>query len=383
MKKGLLSVLILLVAIGAYAQQALWGVPQVISPEVNSDGTVTFRLKAPDAVKVSLTGSFVPNGVADFVKGDGGLWEYKSEKLIPDLYTYNYIVDGLTIVDPSNVYTMRDVCTVFNYFIVPGETSDLFAVKDVPHGTVSRVWYDSPLLDMKRRLSIYTPTGYETGAERYPVLYLLHGMGGDEEAWLTQGRAAQILDNLIAKKDIEPMIVVMPNGNPSQEAAPGETHYGLLAPTVALPHTMDGIYEESFPDIVKFVDSTYRTKADKPHRAIAGLSMGGYHSCHISKLYPDMFDYIGLFSAAVTPRENKDSEVYCDMEQKLKVQFEQQPKLYWIAIGDQDFLYKENELLRSMLDAGAYPYEYYESGGGHTWKNWRDYLVRFSQKLFK
>ncbi|MDE5554446.1 MAG: esterase [Muribaculaceae bacterium] len=369
-------------AINISAQQAIWGVPPLTSPEINADNTVTFRLKAPGASNVQIKGDFIPSSIAEMEKDSTGVWTFISEEIRPELYRYNYVVDGLTITDPSNVYELRDACTVFNYFIVPGEGASLYEVKDVPHGTVSKVWYDSPTLGMKRRMSVYTPAGYESDAQRYPVLYLLHGMGGDEEAWLTQGRTAQILDNLIAEGAIEPMIVVMPNGNASQEAAPGETHFGLVPPTVALPHTMDGAFEEAFPDIVTFVDKTYRTKADKANRAIAGLSMGGFHSLHTSKQFPDLFDYVGLFSAAINPRV-EGSEIYKDREAKLRRQFADGPRLYWIAIGKDDFLYNENVDFRKALDDLGVKYEYYESTGGHIWKNWRNYLSRFTPKLFR
>ncbi len=363
------------------AQEA-WGVPTIISPEVNADRTVTFRLKAPGASEVRITGDFPDLQKAEMQKDSTGLWTYTTEPLDPDMYRYNYVVDGLTITDPASVYHLRDACWTMSYFIVPGEGAELYEVCDVPHGTISKVWYDSPTIGMKRRMSIYTPPGYENGDTRYPVLYLLHGLGGDEEVWLVQARAAQILDNLLAAGKIEPMIVVLPNGNPGMEAAPGETHFGLEPATAALPHTMDGLFEEAFPDIVTFVDNTYRTKADKAHRAIAGLSMGGYHSLHTSKQYPDLFDYIGLFSAAVDPRV-EGSEVYKDPEAKLKRQFAKGLKLYWIAIGKDDFIYNENVGLRKMLDSLGLPYQYYESDGAHTWKNWRNYLSIFTPMLFK
>ena len=370
-------------AVQIFAQQAIWGVPSIISPEVSTDRTVTFRLNAPNAQKVMITGDFLKSWVVEMEKDTSGIWTFTSEAINPEMYRYNYIVDGLTIADPANVFEVRDACTVFNYFLVPGEGSRLYEINDVDHGTVAKVWYDSPALGMKRRMSIYTPPGYETsGDRRYPVLYLLHGMGGDEEAWLTQGRAAQILDNLIAEGAVEPMIVVMPNGNASQEAAPGETHFGLVPPTVALPHTMDGAFEEAFPDIIAYVDRTYRTKADKQHRAIAGLSMGGFHSLHTSKQYPDMFDYVGLFSAAINPRV-EGSEIYKDREAKLRRQFADAPKLYWIAIGKDDFLYKDNEAYRKALDDMGVKYDYHESAGGHIWKNWRAYLSDFTRRLFR
>lgn len=384
MKKLILLFLALIALTSeASAQQALWGVPQVISPEINPDNTVTFRLKAPDVSQAFVTGDFLDWGKAPMTKTDDGMWQLTTDTLPAELYLYNYIVDGLSIADPSNVFTIRDVCTVFNYFIVPGKATELYNVCDVPHGTMRQIWYDSPSLGMKRRLNIYTPPGYETGDSRYPVLYLLHGMGGDETAWAALGRAAQIFDNLIADGRMQPMIVVMPNGNASQEAAPGETHFGLVPPTVALPHTMDGAFEEAFPDIITFVDNTFRTVPDKAHRAIAGLSMGGFHSCHTSRLYPDMFDYVGLFSAAISPRDKSHTKIYDDIEGGLKRQFDQKPALYWIAIGDKDFLYEENRNFRALLDKGGYPYEYVESGGGHCWPNWRNYLTAFVQRLFK
>src|SRR5690606_17852862 len=190
------------------------------------------------------------------------------------------------------------------------------------HGTVARRWYDSPGLKMDRRLTIYTPPGYEESKDKFPVLYLLHGAGGDEEAWIALGRTAQIMDNLIAQGKAKPMIVVMPNGNVIQDAAPGEGNEGMYKPAFMIPKTMDGTYEENFMDIIKFVESNYQVKADKANRAIAGLSMGGYHTMHISRYYPNTFDYIGLFSAAIMPREDATNSVYNDIDGTLKTQMD-------------------------------------------------------------
>ena len=398
MKKLLTLLACALFATTLWAQQALWGGVPVVSPEINSDNTVTFRLKAPKAVKVQVTGDFLPTqkiktpfgefdglGYADLKEGKDGVWEYTTpEPLAPELYSYSFVVDGLKIMDPSNVYMSRDVSSVTNVFIIGGGRADLYKVNDVPHGTVSRIWYDSPTLGMKRRMTVYTPAGYETSGKRYPVFYLLHGMGGDEEAWMALGRTSQIMDNLIAQGKAEPMIVVMTNGNASQEAAPGETSDGFVAPNMNLPKTMEGSFETAFPDVVKFVDKTYRTKANKKGRAIAGLSMGGYHSLHISKQYPDMFNYVGLFSAAIMPNKKEvSSPIYENMEGKLKVQFDKNPALYWIAIGKTDFLYKANEEYRKLLDKKGYKYTYYESDEGHIWRNWRIYLTEFVPMLFR
>lgn len=366
------------------AQQALRQAIQVQSPEIHADNTVTFRLHAPKAVKVEVKGDFGTLESAEMKEKENGIWEYTTpQPLAPELYCYRFVVDGLTINDPNNVYRIRDIVTVSNVFIIGGEQADLYKVNNVPHGTVSKVWYNSPTLSMNRRMTVYTPAGYETSGKRYPVLYLLHGMGGDENAWSELGRATQILDNLIAQGKAEPMIVVMTNGNADLEATPGESSLGYVVPTTRLAKTMEGSFETHFPEVVKFIDKNYRTKANKKNRAISGLSMGGFHSLHISKQYPDMFNYVGLFSAAIWPNKNATSTIYQDTEKKLAVQFAKKPALYWIAIGKTDFLYKANEEYRKLLDDNKYPYEYFETEGGHIWRNWRIYLSEFATKLFQ
>ena len=393
---SILSALLLMCAM-TFAQQALWGGAPVVSPEIHDNNTVTFRLKAPKAVKVQVTGDFLPTQKiktpfgefdgpgADLKENKDGVWEFTTpEPLKPELYSYTFLVDGLKINDPANVYMIRDVASVTNVFIIGGdERIDLYKVNKVPHGTVSKVWYNSPTLGMDRRLTVYTPAGYETSGKRYPVFYLLHGMGGDENAWSELGRTAQILDNLIAQGKAKPMIVVMTNGNAALEAAPGESSLGFAAPSMNLPKTMEGSFETAFPDVVKFIDKTYRTQANKKGRAIAGLSMGGFHSMHISKQYPDMFDYVGLFSAAIMPNKDVKSPIYDNLEVKLKTQFAKKPALYYIAIGNKDFLFQANNDYRKMLDEKGYKYEYYETGEGHIWKNWRIYLTEFAPKIFK
>ena len=293
MKKILMIVAFCLTGMAAHAQQNLsWGQgPQVASPDVHADNTVTFNLIAPEAQKVQITGDFLPskkvvfNGATfdapadpvDLVKNDKGVWSFTTEALKPELYTYNMIVDGVKIIDPLNVYNIRDINNLFSVLLIGGDArTDLYKVNKVAHGTVSKVWYESPTAGLTRRLTVYTPAGYETSGKEYPVLYLLHGIGGDENAWSELGRAAQILDNLIAQGKAEPMLVVMTNGNISQEACPGETSEGFRVPTMMLPKTMEGSFETAFPDVVKFVEKTYRVKKDKAHRAIAGLSMGGF-----------------------------------------------------------------------------------------------------------
>lgn len=396
MKKHFLLILsAFLLVTSVQAQEALFRAQNIISPEIHEDNSVTFRLFAPNAKSVQVTGDFLPTvkmdtpmgqmdgpGKAELTKDENGVWSLKTPALGPELYNYSFIIDGFSTTDPSNPFLIRDVASATNIFIIGGGHADLFKTNDIPHGSVTRRWYDSPGLGMDRRITIYTPPGYEKSSESYPVLYLLHGAGGDEEAWINLGRTAQIMDNLIAEGKAKPMIVVMPNGNVIQDGAPGEGSKNFYKPQFMIPKTMDGTYEGAFSDIIKFVESNYRVKADKANRAIAGLSMGGYHTLHISRYHPNTFDYMGLFSAAIMPREDATGKVYSNFDETLKAQMDNGYKLYWIAIGKTDFLYKANQEYLEKLKSMNMPHEYVESEGGHTWRNWRVYLTQFAPKLF-
>ena len=385
MKKVLLAACAACLSLQVVSQENLWWKTPVNSPEVNKDNTVTFRLKAANATKVEVVGDFLSKDEkAEMKKINNDVWEYTTSKaLAPELYSYSFMMDGIKISDPSNVFMSRDVVTISNLFMIDGKESELYKVQNVPHGSLSKVWYHSDKLNADRRITVYTPAGYETNGQRYPVLYLLHGMGGDEDSWSTLGRAAQILDNLIVQGKAKPMIVVMTNGNSDLQAAWGESPTGYVTPTIELPKTTDGSFEEAFPEVVTFVDKAYRTIAKKESRAIAGLSMGGFHSMQISKEYPTLFNYIGLFSASARFKGRKDSHIYENCEAKIKTQFAQKPALYWIAIGKDDFLYEENQKFRSFLDANGFQYTYVESEGGHIWRNWRNYLCQFLPLIFK
>ena len=405
-----ISILVAAVFISATAtaQQVWWGEQNIVSPEIHPDNTVTFRFYAPKAMMVQVTGDFLPAqktdtpfgqydapGVAGLQKGKDGLWEFTTPApLASELYGYAFIVDGLRMTDPNNVFLIRDVTTVINVFLVGGGQGDYYRVSNVPHGTVARRWYNSPGLKAERRMTIYTPPGYESGKESYPVFYLLHGGGGDEEAWIQQGRASQVLDNLIAQGKAKPMIVVMPNGHMSTPAAAGESSKGFQKPEVQITDITAGEMELSFIDIIRFVESNYRVKKDKANRAIAGLSMGGLHSLHISAFYPNTFGYIGLFSnatldlmksfpGATVLTGDKEPIVYRDFDKKLETQMKNGYKLYWIACGKTDFVLPGVNALRAKMDRMGMKYVYRESEGGHTWANWRLYLTEFAQLLFK
>ena len=407
MKRTILIAISLLLGVSAFGQQALFGGPSTESPVINPDGTVTFRFQAPKAIKVQVTGDFLPTqhtefemngqkmafdspGVADLQERQGGVWEYTTPFVVePEMYTYTFRVDGTSVIDPNNMFVNRDVASLTSVLLVPkaGARSDLYAIHKVPHGTVSKVWYHSDKAGFDRRLTVYTPAGYEKSKTKYPVLFVLHGIGGDEDAWVTQGRATQILDNLIARGDAKPMIVVFTNGNISEEAAPLENSTGYTRPTMSLPQTMEGSFETAFPEIVKFIESNYRTIGKKQGRAICGLSMGGFHTLYITLNNPDMFNYSGMFSAAIgTGSEQSASgnpEIYKDIDGKLATYFAKKPALLWIGIGSTDFLIQSNNDFRKKLDAAGYPYKYMETDGGHIWRNWRIYLSEFVPLLFK
>ena len=342
---------------------------------------MTFRVKAPSADTVRL---IIDSRLDTLMKRQGNeTWSITLRGLEPDLYMYYFLVDGMKVLDNENAHTLRDVKSVMNTFVLDPKGDCPMANHDVSHGEVRAVWYDSPTLGTTRRMMIYLPPGYELSRQKYPVFYLLHGSGGDETVWLEQGRTAQILDNLIAEGKAEPMIVVMPNGNIDEQAASNMSALGNVQPTFAHKHWMDGAFEESFKDIMNWVDNNYRTRPAKRYRAIAGLSMGGYHSLYISANQPEDFAYVGLFSPAINRMDQGKSKIYDDLEVKLITQFKQRPKLYWMGIGEKDFLYKDNAEFRKMLDKNRLRYTYHESGAGHEWANWRDYLVIFTQQLFK
>ena len=372
-----------LLGIAANAQQALSFRAPVVSPEVNPDNTVTFRYRNPKAVRVQVSGDFIKgNARVDMMEGADGVWTYTTpEPLEGELYLYDFYVDGERRNDPSNMYLNRDIATWTNFFTMSAREGDkgwYYETHDIPHGTVSKVWYESKKLGGNRRLSVYTPAGYETGKAKYPVLYLLHGSGGDEDAWLELGRTVQILDNLIAEGKARPMIVVMPNGVYYNNAAPGYA-VNMFQPTMANSRSDSTVeIENSFDEVISFVESRYRVAKGAQNRAVAGLSMGGRQSCAISRSHPGTFGYVGMFSGVVLAgNAEQEAALAAQMDPKIA------PKLYWIGVGCDDGVKVNSLKLKEYCEQKGYPVEYYESEGGHIWRNWRIYLTIFAQKLFK
>ena len=352
----------------------MFGGPRVVSPDFQGE-TITFNFRADYATQVKLQGSWMTNYAGiDMKRGEGNVWSVTVPTPAPEIYTYSFIVDGVSVNDPQNVMVQRDGNRYLSMLLVDGEFTENYKATD-KRGTVSNPWYDSKILGINRRLTVYTPYGYEANTKtKYPVLYLLHGAGGDEEAWSSMGRAAQILDNLIAKGLAKPMIVVMPNGNPNQQAA---QTMGL--PTSELnfrdPSMQNAYVKSLVEEIVPFIEKNYRVVANRTHRAIAGLSMGGGHTIAAANLYPGKFDYICPLSMGAQRTPELDTALQCLKKAGYK--------LYWLACGNTDFLYENANSLDAALTANGLEHTYFVSEGGHTWANWRYYLNTFAPLLFK
>ncbi|MBQ8071001.1 MAG: esterase [Bacteroidales bacterium] len=342
----------------------------VISPEIQAD-SVTFRLKADYATIVKLNASWMGamGGTVDMKRGENNVWSVKLPLPSPEIYTYSFMVDGVSVNDPQNIQVQRDGQRFLNMLIVPGKRTENYGEAN-KRGTVRYMWYDSALLGSNRRMVVYTPYGYETSPkEKYPVLYLLHGGGGDEEAWTSMGRAAQILDNLIEKGLAKPMIVVMPNGNPGQQAAAT-----LNLPTKQV-QMQDAYVKSLVTEIIPFIEKNFRAIPKKESRAIAGLSMGGGHTLSASGLYPGTFGYICPLSIGSQPSE--------ELNNRLQGIKKAGYNLYWFGVGNTDFLYQSALSLDKALTDNGLEHTFFVTDGGHTWANWRNYLDTFSRLLFK
>jgi len=378
MKKSFLLVFILMsVILGVNAQELanfMGGAP-IISPEIGEE-TVTFRILAPEAKLVRLYGSWMAayNSSINMMKDTAGIWSVSIPTPSPELYYYHFIVDGLVVNDSRNIFMQRDGTRFLSVLAIPGElTENYFEASE--HGNLSKVWYDSPTIGTNRRMYVYTPYGYGTSDEDYPVLYLLHGGGGDEDAWSTLGRARQILDNLIEKGLAKPMICVMPNGNPGQQAARTrlieEKTYERGDPAFA------NLYVTSLvKDVIPYIESHYRVIASPEARAVSGLSMGGGHTLAVTSLFPGTFDYICPLSIGVRGEA-------ADVDKQLQAVKQGGYKLYWFGVGKSDFLWDIAKELDAALTRNGMEHTFYVSEGGHTWANWRIYLNTFAPLLFK
>ena len=322
--------------------------------------------------------------VQELTRSDTGLWSITVGPLEPELWGYYFNVNGVRTLDPNNSLHKRDGTRVECILLIPGEASALYETREVPHGSLSKVWYESPTLNLTRRMYVYTPPGYENSSDSYPVLYLLHGSGGDEDAWSTLGRTCQILDNLIAQARAKPMIVVMPNGNETQAGTPGEIPtMAAQAGAAGVPGMGGARFAASLvSDIVPYIENNYRVVANKDNRAIAGLSMGGGHTIMVTTSNPGLFSYIGVFSSG--PREGYRVEYDDNFKSEMAALERSGVTLYWVGCGVDDAVAETGaKNLVETLEEYGFNYYYRESTGGHTWANWRIYLSELAPLLFR
>lgn len=369
------------------------------STEVLPDHRAVFRIYAPKANSVTVSGDFVTQGrgaAGPMQKGDDGVWSLTVGPLLPDFYNYSFSVDGVRTVDPKNPLVKPGLSNVTSMFLVPGPEAAYEDLQPVPHGEIREVWYDSKTLGGPRRMHVYTPPGYERSTARYPVFYLIHGGGDDDSGWSTIGRAGFILDNLLAAGKVKPMIVVMPNGsitlpgvpNPLGGGRQGATPEALVARMAAINKLHDAFVSDLLTGIIPSMESTYRVLTDRENRAIAGLSMGGAETLRAAPSHLDKFAWIGVFSMGL--QEGADAGVNSEFVEHNADFFadpektNQQVKLFWVAAGKDDRVVGDGpKRLSDTLKAHNIRHEYHESDGGHTWINWRLYLRDFAQRLFR
>lgn len=364
--------------------------PPIVSPGVSNDRPITFRIVATNAQIVRLTAGDIP-GIGqgtNLVKATNGLWEVTIPPVQPGAYRYTFNVDGVPVIDPRNASTSESNNNAWSLVYVPG--SNFMDTQDVPHGAVASVTYYSTILKRFRRMHVYTPPGYERGKGKFPVFYLLHGAGDSDDAWTSVGRAGFILDNLIASKKAKPMVVVMPAGHtrPFTFAARGGGRTN--APATRPP---DEFLPEFIADIMPYAEKHYRIYADRGHRAIAGLSMGGGQTLNIAITNLDKFAYIGVFSSglfgsygrtrdgAAAPTTGPTWEQQ-HLEALDNSKLKKGLKLVWFSTGVDDFVVETSRGTVEMLKKHGFNPVYRESTGGHTWINWRNYLLEFAPQLF-
>lgn len=374
--------------------------PRVVSPEILSDKRVTFRLYAPKAAEVTLTGHWANGTNIPLTKDEQGIWSVTVGPLAEQLWGYAFTVDGVKVLDPGNAELQRDGNRYENLLMISGPADAMWDFKDVPHGQLESIWYPSEILKEKyRRMFVYTPPNYHTSTAKYPVLYLLHGGGGDEDAWDTMGRANIIMDNLLAAGKIKPMIVVMPNGNANQAVSQG---YGL-GPTPALtsvtappppgqgrgpggapggrgagrgPQPYEGSYPQSLvKEVIPFVERNYRVMVNKNSRAIAGLSMGAGHTIAATNNNPGEFGYIGVFSGGGAINDAFVSQLTAVKAGGVKY--------YWLGAGDADMAHDGTVALAEEVKKLGFETSYHEMPGIHYWFIWRQFLSDFAPLLFQ
>jgi len=347
--------------------------------EVSPDDRVTFRIYAPKASEVTASGDWVAQGrgtAVKLVKDENGVWSGTTEPLPPDFYLYSFTVDGVRTIDTRNPDIKLGISSLSNILLAPGPEAEFEMTRPVPHGEVHVAYYTSRVLDETRSMHIYTPPGYQTGKARYPVFYLLHGGGDEDSGWTSVGRAGFILDNLIAGRKAVPMIVVMPNGSMPRRPNPTAEQNAAIE---------DKFADELLGNVIPYVEKNYRVLADREHRAIAGLSMGGGQTLRVAPVNLDKFAYIGVWSmgvAAGAPSNaflQRSATFFASPEKSNRL-----VKLFSVSVGAKDPLVHDATInLVSILKSHNIHFDFHESEGAHTWINWRHYLNDFAPALFR
>lgn len=352
--------------------------PVVQSVEVLPDRQVTFRISAPQATNVRFTSSDIFNlgSKAQMTKNDSGVWETSVGPLEPGAYRYNFSVDGVSTTDPQSPLISESNTHVQSLMYVPG--SDLMDTKNVPHGAVAEITYYSTTLGRFRRMHVYTPPGYEANQEKYPIFYLLHGAMDNDDAWTSVGRAGFIMDNLIAADKAKPMVIAMPAGHTTASNSMGGIMRGR---TVGGLPQRDEFFEDFVNDVMPYIEKNYRVLTDRPHRAIAGLSMGGGQALNVAFAHLDKFAYIGVFSSGIF--SGTDVWEQSHLTTLDDVNLKKGLKLIWFSTGVEDSLMSNTRSTVELLKKHGFEPVFKESSGAHTWINWRNYLIEFAPQLFQ
>jgi enterochelin esterase-like enzyme len=334
---------------------------QVISPEVHDNHTITFRIKAPAATEVALSGGPILLALAarepiPFVKGNDGVWTLTVGPVKPNIYVYKLVLDGVSIADPNNTFTGTSNQPGYSNVIVHGDGPAYYDALDVPHGAVTRHIYHSEVLNGEREIFVYTPPGYSPKV-KYPVLYLLGGSGELASGWTLDGRANFIADNLIAEGKMTPMIIAMPNNQVLHRSDPGH-----------LEQTYVLFENELRRQIVPFVDKNYSTIANRKSRAIAGLSMGGRHTQVVGLNAIDLFSSFGILSAGDLDTEKSNAKFLNDPQVKQKVDY----LLIGYGSKETNAIAKRSQATHEALDKRGIRHEFFVGGdGAHDWGTWR------------
>jgi enterochelin esterase family protein len=398
--------------------------PRIVSPEVLPDRRITFRFRAPNAQEVRLTSGELwppapqgtPAPVMKMEKDADGVWSITIGPIRASIYSYKFSVDGLSVIDPSHANLKIGLTSVDSLVAVPGDGPMPWDEREVPHGVVHIVRYESKSLNLLRRVYVYTPPDYDKDPKKlYPTVYLFHGAGDDESGWVQCGKANLIADNLIAEGKAKPALIVMPFGYatpPGQGpagagpraaapaapgaapaaapgvapgAAPGAAPAGAAAgQAAARSQAPDRFTTDLLQDLIPLIESTYRVQKDAQHRAIVGLSMGGGQSLRIGLNHPELFAWVGGFSAAMMGRGGDASAI----QQAFPSFFEdpartnKQYRLIWIGCGRADGLFAASETFTNLMTEKKINNVFHPSEGGHTWWNWRDYLADVLPRLF-